>query len=48
MHNKTVRVDYIELNVSNIAASKDFYARAFGWTFTDYGPAYTEFNDGRL
>lgn len=48
MSNKTVRVDYIELNVSNIAASRDFYARAFGWTFTDYGPAYTEFNDGRL
>ncbi len=20
----------------------------FGWTFTDYGPAYTEFSDGRL
>ena len=22
--------------------------RLFGWTFTDYGPAYCEFSDGRL
>lgn len=42
------RIDYIEFNVTNINASKDFYARAFGWTFTDYGPTYTEFTDGRL
>lgn len=48
MSEKTARVDYIEFNVSNIAASKNFYASAFGWTFTDYGPDYTEFNDGRL
>jgi predicted enzyme related to lactoylglutathione lyase len=20
----------------------------FGWQFTDYGPSYTEFDDGRL
>jgi len=24
------------------------YAAVFGWEFTDYGPDYTCFNDGRL
>ena len=42
------RIDYVEFNVSDIEASKAFYGGAFGWTFTDYGPSYTEFSDGRL
>lgn len=42
------QIDNIELNVSDISRSKDFYGKAFGWTFTDYGPTYTEFSDGRL
>jgi hypothetical protein len=42
------RIDYFEFNVADIAASKKFYGSAFGWTFTDYGPDYCEFNDGRL
>lgn len=42
------QIDNIELNVSDIARSKAFYASAFGWSFVDYGPTYTEFSDGRL
>ena len=42
------KIDYIEFNVADIAASKAFYGAAFGWTFTDYGPQYCEFQDGRL
>jgi predicted enzyme related to lactoylglutathione lyase len=42
------RIDYIELGVADIGRSKTFYGRAFGWTFTDYGPTYCEFSDGRL
>ena len=41
-------IDYIELNVSDIGRSKAFYGRAFGWTFTDYGPDYCEFSDGHM
>jgi len=44
----TLRIDYIEFNVADIAASKAFYGAAFGWNFTDYGPDYCEFADGRL
>ena len=42
------RIDYIELTATDVAASKRFYADAFGWAFTDYGPDYTSFQDGRL
>lgn len=42
------RIDYFEFNVRDIARSKTFYGSAFGWSFTDYGPDYCEFNDGRL
>lgn len=41
-------INYIEFNVSDIARSKQFYGEAFGWTFTDYGPDYCEFNDGHM
>ncbi len=41
-------INYIEFNVADIARSKAFYGKAFGWTFTDYGPAYCEFSDGHM
>ncbi|MGY4535506.1 putative enzyme related to lactoylglutathione lyase [Pseudomonas sp. TE3786] len=42
------QIDNIEFNVADIERSKAFYASVFGWTFTDYGPTYCEFSDGRL
>ncbi|MGD8698189.1 MAG: VOC family protein [Gemmatimonadales bacterium] len=42
------RIDYIEFAVTDIEAAKSFYSAVFGWTFTDYGPEYTSFHDGRL
>ncbi|AYD44167.1 glyoxalase family protein [Yersinia kristensenii] len=42
------RIDNIEFAVSDIARSKDFYGAVFQWRFTDYGPSYCEFTDGRL
>ncbi len=41
-------INYIEFTVADIARSKAFYGEAFGWTFTDYGPHYCEFNDGEM
>lgn len=40
------KVDYVELCASSNEAAKAFYGKAFGWTFTDYGPDYVGFNDG--
>jgi uncharacterized protein len=42
------RVDYIEFHATDLAKIKAFYIEAFGWKFTDYGPDYTSFDDGRL
>jgi predicted enzyme related to lactoylglutathione lyase len=42
------RMDYIEFSAADIATSKLFYGQVFGWKFTDYGPDYTSFEDGRL
>ncbi len=33
-------IDYIELSVTDLAATMRFYADAFGWTFNGYGPGY--------
>ena len=41
-------INYVEFNVADIGRSKRFYGDAFGWTFTDYGPAYCEFSDGHM
>jgi predicted enzyme related to lactoylglutathione lyase len=42
------QIDYVEFPASNIERTKKFYSAAFGWTFEDYGPDYTSFQDGRL
>ncbi len=34
------RPSFIELPASDIAAAKAFYARAFGWELTAFGPTY--------
>ena len=42
------RINYVELPASDLDAVEAFYASAFGWSFTDYGPEYRAFNDGRF
>ncbi|KRE17475.1 bleomycin resistance protein [Bosea sp. Root381] len=42
------RIDYVEFVVADLDRSSAFYAAAFGWTMTDYGPTYRAFTDGRL
>jgi predicted enzyme related to lactoylglutathione lyase len=42
------RIDYIEFQTTDMASTKRFYSDAFGWEFTDYGPDYASFADGRL
>ncbi len=33
-------IDYIEFGVTDMAEAQRFYAAAFDWEFTDYGPDY--------
>jgi hypothetical protein len=34
------RLNYVELPVRDIGASKAFYEAAFGWSLTEFGPSY--------
>lgn len=40
---KHEQIQYIEFLSSDIAKAKEFYAKCFGWKFTDYGINYTAF-----
>ena len=40
------RLNYLELPTRDIAAAKAFYAAAFGWGFTDFGPSYAATTSG--
>ncbi len=36
-------INYIEMPVRDLDATKSFFTRAFGWQFEDYGPHYSCF-----
>lgn len=40
------KIDYVELPARDFDAVERFFADAFGWRFTDYGPDYRAFTDG--
>lgn len=42
------KIDYVEFPATDFDAIQAFYQEAFGWKFTDYGPEYRAFSDGRL
>lgn len=41
-------INYVEFKASNLEEIKAFYASAFGWKFTDYGPDYIAFSNSGL
>jgi predicted enzyme related to lactoylglutathione lyase len=41
-------LDFVELPVTDVAAAKAFYAKAFGWSFVDYGPDYADLQGAGL
>ncbi len=45
---QTGKLDYLELPAAGgtLDSVKAFYSAAFGWTFTDYGPTYSAFEEG--
>jgi predicted enzyme related to lactoylglutathione lyase len=42
------KVDYIELPARNLDSVQSFYETAFCWSFTDFGPEYKAFTDGKI
>ncbi|WP_311029314.1 VOC family protein [Mesorhizobium koreense] len=45
---QTGKFDYLEMQATGgtLDSTKSFYSRAFGWSFTDYGPTYAAFSEG--
>ena len=42
------KIDYLELPASDFDAVQSFYEKTFAWSFTDYGPEYRAFTDGKV
>ena len=44
---KNEKINYVEFPARDIPATKAFFEKVFAWSFTDYGDAYTAFeNEG--
>lgn len=41
-------IDYVEFKAKDLKKIKSFYSQTFNWKFTDYGPAYTAFEDSGI
>jgi predicted enzyme related to lactoylglutathione lyase len=42
------KLNYVEFPSRNLATTKAFFEKAFGWTFVDYGTEYAAFTDEGL
>ena len=42
------KINYVEFPAKDIQLTKSFFTKAFAWTFTDYGPDYTAFENQGL
>lgn len=43
-----MKIDYLEFSSPDLPATRAFFARAFGWSFNDYGPDYQELADAGI
>lgn len=46
--NQHEKMNYVEFPAKDLARTKAFFESAFGWSFTDYGPGYTAFENQGL
>lgn len=42
------RIDYVEIPVTDLKRTREFFSSLFGWSFQEWGDEYMSFNDGRL
>ncbi|ASJ97215.1 VOC family protein [Shewanella marisflavi] len=46
--NQNLTINYIEIPVKDIAATKAFFSKVFNWQFEDYGPEYSCFTNAGI
>lgn len=42
------KINYVEFPAKDLAATKQFFSEAFGWSFQDFGPEYSAFSNEGL
>jgi predicted enzyme related to lactoylglutathione lyase len=43
-----LEIDYVEFSSPEMKATTDFFAKALGWSFIDYGPDYKDIQQAGL
>jgi len=46
--NQHEKMNYVEFPAKDLAGTKAFFESVFGWSFVDYGPEYTAFENQGL
>jgi len=46
--NQHEKINYVEFPAKDLGATKTFFQSVFGWSFVDYGPEYTAFENQGL
>ena len=46
--NQHEKINYVEFPAKDLTGTKRFFQSVFGWSFTDYGPEYTAFENQGL
>lgn len=41
------KIDYIEIPVTDLVKTREFFSALYGWEFQEWGPDYFSFSDGR-
>lgn len=42
------KINYVEFGSTDLEKTKAFFSKAFGWSFTDYGPDYADLSGAGL
>jgi predicted enzyme related to lactoylglutathione lyase len=46
--NEHEKINYVEFPAKDLAGTKEFFSKVFGWKFADYGPEYIAFSNEGL
>ena len=46
--NNHEKINYVEFPARDLEATRSFFSKAFGWSFEDYGPEYTSFQNSGI
>ena len=44
----SMKIDYVEFSSPELEATQSFFAKAFGWSFVEFGPNYRDIQNAGL